>query len=189
MTIAPGIGTPSLRPGTRPWRVRQLLLLGLACSLGAALGIGAFTFRYAEGFSYLRTDPKACVNCHIMRPQFDAWQKSSHHAVAVCVDCHLPHDFVPKYLAKMENGYRHGEKFTTQKFVEPIVVQKRGREILEDNCVRCHGDLVASMHWVGSAGADRVSCVRCHGGVGHGEVARLGGPLTRVELEAVKVYE
>jgi len=166
-----------------------MLVLALACCLGVALGVGAFTFRYAEGFSYFKSDPKACVNCHIMRPQYDAWLKSSHHAVAVCIDCHLPHDFVPKYLAKAENGYRHGEKFTTQSFVEPIVVQQRGREILEDNCLRCHGDLVASMHWIATDGADRISCVRCHGGVGHGEVARLGAPLTRKEMEAIEAYE
>ena len=81
------MGVPSRRPGTRPWYVRRVLVVVLACTLGVAFGIGGFTFRYAEGFSYFQTDPKACVNCHIMRPQFDAWQKSSHHAVAVCVEC------------------------------------------------------------------------------------------------------
>jgi hypothetical protein len=27
-------------------------------------------------FSYLSTDPRACVNCHVMNPQYDAWLKS-----------------------------------------------------------------------------------------------------------------
>lgn len=116
--------------------------IGVAVAVGLTAGIGAYTFRYAEGLSYFSTDPKACVNCHIMRPQYDGWQKASHHAVAVCIDCHLPHDFVPKYLAKAENGWRHGEKFTTQSFQEPIFVQARGGEILQDNCLRCHGPLV-----------------------------------------------
>ena len=45
---------------------RTSLVVLLACLLGIPLGIGAFTFVYAKGFSYLSPDPRACVNCHIM---------------------------------------------------------------------------------------------------------------------------
>jgi cytochrome c nitrite reductase small subunit len=117
-----------------------------------------------------------------MQPQFDGWQKGSHHAVAVCVDCHLPQEFVSKYWTKTENGYRHGKLFTTQTFAEPIVVQAHGRKILEENCVRCHQSLVAELA-PGTQARDELSCVRCHSGVGHGDTARLGGRLTRRELE------
>jgi cytochrome c nitrite reductase small subunit len=156
--------------------------IGLAVAVGLAAGIGAFTFRYAEGFSYFSTDPKACVNCHIMQPQYDAWQKSSHHAVAVCIDCHLPHAFVPKYLAKAENGWRHGKKFTLQNFQEPIVVQSAGRAILQANCVQCHAALVAELApGAHAGGAQNLSCVHCHAGVGHGQRAGMGGPLRASE--------
>jgi cytochrome c nitrite reductase small subunit len=62
----------------------------IAVLLGVLLGLGAYTFRYAEGLSYFSTDPRACVNCHIMRDAYDSWQKASHHAAATCVECHLP---------------------------------------------------------------------------------------------------
>jgi len=162
----------------------KLLPLALALCLGVTAGVGGYTFRYAEGLSYLSTDPKACVNCHIMQPQYDAWQKSSHHQVAVCIDCHLPQEFFAKYVAKAENGWRHGEKFTTQRFVEPIVVQAKGRAILQDNCLRCHGELV---HQMASTSGDvnaQLACTHCHWGVGHGEKAGLGGPLTAEERGA-----
>ena len=68
------------------------------------MGVGGYTFLYAEGFSYMSDDPAVCVNCHIMQPQYDSWQKASHHTVATCVDCHLPHDFFRKYLAKAETA-------------------------------------------------------------------------------------
>jgi cytochrome c nitrite reductase small subunit len=167
------------RAPLRPGAARALPLL-LAVCLGVAAGIGGYTFRYAEGLSYFSTNPKACVNCHIMQPQYDAWQKSSHHGVAVCIDCHLPQAFVPKYLAKAENGWRHGEKFTTQAFVEPIVVQAKGREILQENCLRCHGD-IAHLIAGGVASEAPLSCTHCHSGAGHGEKAGLGGPLTQAE--------
>jgi cytochrome c nitrite reductase small subunit len=149
----------------------------LAVALGLAAGIGAYTFRYAEGLSYLSTNPTACVNCHIMQPQYNAWQKSSHHGVAVCVDCHLPEAFFAKYIAKAENGWRHGEKFTTQDFVEPIVVQAAGQRILQANCVRCHDALVHDLAAGARGEQDALKCVHCHASVGHGERAGLGGPL------------
>jgi len=163
-----------------PTRATRFLPLALALCLGVAAGVGGYTFRYAEGLSYFKTDPKACANCHIMQSEYDAWQKSSHHQVAVCIDCHLPHAFVPKYLAKAENGWRHGQKFTTQQFVEPITVQATGRAILQANCLRCHEQLTHQMAGDSSA-AEQLPCIHCHFGVGHGEKAGLGGPLTAAE--------
>ena len=174
------IGSLSRRPGTRASRIRTALLAFLALGSGLLLGIGGYTFRYAEGLSYFSAAPSACVNCHIMRPQYDAWQKSSHHTAAVCIDCHLPHDFVPKYLAKAENGYRHSREFTAQTFAEPIFIQARGSEILQENCVRCHAPLVADLVRIPDRpehGDPTLRCVHCHAGAGHGESARLGGRL------------
>lgn len=147
-------------------------LLVMAVGGGVLLGVGGFTFRYAAGASYLRTAPEACVNCHIMQPQYSSWLKSPHQAVAVCVDCHLPQSFFPKYLAKAENGWRHGKLFTTQTFVEPIRVAPAGLTILQANCVRCHEGLVEHVR-----PGDGLPCIHCHADVAHGERAALGGPL------------
>lgn len=149
----------------------------LCVALGLAVGVGAFTFRYAEGFSYFSADPKACVNCHIMRPQYDAWLKSSHHDVAVCIDCHLPHDLVPKYLVKAENGYRHSKQFTAQTFHEPIQLTPHAFRVLQQNCVHCHADLVHDIASASRGEKDALVCTQCHARVGHGERAGLGGPL------------
>ena len=75
--------------------------------LGAALGLGTYTFAYAQGWAYLTDDPRACANCHVMNEQYDGWIKSSHRSVAVCNDCHVPHSFAAKYLTKATNGFRH----------------------------------------------------------------------------------
>ena len=174
---------PSRRPGSYSWRVRHGLVLALAIGIGAALGVGAFTFRYAAGLSYFSPAPAACVNCHIMQTQYDGWQKASHHTVAVCIDCHLPHDFVPKYLAKAENGYRHSQRFTTGAFVEPIRVQPAGLRILEDNCRRCHATLTAEISHGEGGTRGELSCLHCHFSVGHGESARLGPPITKTRNE------
>jgi cytochrome c nitrite reductase small subunit len=152
------------------------IVVGLAVLVGVLLGLGLFTFKYAEGFSYLSSDPKACVNCHIMRPQYESWQKSSHHAVARCVDCHLPHDFIGKYVAKAENGYHHSKGFTFQDFHEPIMIKPKNAAILQANCVACHGELVHELVGGVNGSPNEVQCVHCHAGVGHGDTTGLGGP-------------
>jgi len=150
---------------------RRLLLL--AAAAGIALGVSAFTFSYAEGLSYFSTDPKACANCHIMNDQYASWTKGPHHGDARCVDCHLPHDTVEKYLAKALNGYHHSKGFTLQDFHEPILIKPRNAEILQNNCLRCHGDLVHEALVAGARGPQPAEvedgrCVHCHRGVGHG---------------------
>lgn len=154
-------------------KIHALLVLVL---LGILLGVSSFTLQYAEGLSYFSANPGACANCHIMQPRFDSWQKSSHHGVATCVDCHLPHHFVGKYLAKAENGYHHSKGFTMQDFPEPIVMKEKNARIVQENCLACHGDLTEHMVYAATYHLDAVRCVHCHAGVGHGERASLGGP-------------
>jgi cytochrome c nitrite reductase small subunit len=146
----------------------------LAVLLGLLAGIGGFTFLYAEGFSYMSDDPKVCVNCHIMQPQYDSWQKASHHTVAVCVDCHLPHGFIGKYYSKAENGYHHSVAFTFQNFHEPIMMKAKSRRILEKNCLQCHGDLVHEQIARAADDSGALRCLHCHRSVGHGATAGLG---------------
>jgi cytochrome c nitrite reductase small subunit len=171
--------TPLLPPNRthRWWAVLGPgTLLVLAAAVGVLAGIGAYAFTYAEGFSYFSTDPRACANCHIMRPQYDAWQKASHHQAATCVDCHLPHGLVAKYLAKAGNGYHHSRGFTLQDFREPIAIKPGNARILQENCLSCHEALVHDLVAGATTDRDAVRCVHCHPGVGHGETAGLGGP-------------
>jgi len=144
----------------------SFLLLSLA--LGVPVGVGTFTFGYAKGFSYLSADPQACNNCHVMNDTFDAWLKSGHRHVAVCVDCHLPYTGIEKWLAKADEGFRHSTAFTLQNFKEPLEVTPGGRRIVMENCIRCHGDLVASIHDPARGESEEVDCLRCHSNAGHG---------------------
>ena len=148
-----------------------------AVLIGTAIGIGAFTFVYAKGHSYLTNDPAACANCHIMEEQYSSWMKSSHRAVAVCNDCHTPHDLVGKYSTKARNGFWHSYYFTTGNFHEPIRPTARSLEIAEAACRDCHSGLTrtllhsATVPDFSEGGAEPVGeglvCTRCHQDVGH----------------------
>lgn len=149
-----------------PWK---FLATATAVCAGVALGLGVFAFDYGEGASYFSSDPRACANCHVMDDQYDSWQKAGHHQAATCNDCHLPHDFIPKYLAKADNGFWHSKGFTMMDFQEPIRIKPRNAKILQEACLRCHGEFVHELV-AGSRSptAESLQCVHCHRNVGHG---------------------
>jgi cytochrome c nitrite reductase small subunit len=150
------------------------ITLVLTALIGILLGLGGFTFYYAEGGSYLSDDSTTCVNCHIMRDQYEGWQHASHHAAATCNDCHTPHDFVGHWLTKATNGYHHSRAFTFQDFHEPIQIRQVNLDVLNQNCVYCHEDLTSDIRLIGVGSADHsdagasMDCVHCHRSVGHG---------------------
>jgi cytochrome c nitrite reductase small subunit len=148
---------------------RRIGWAGLAmCSLlGIFLGSGAFTFHAGQGGSYFSNDPQACLNCHIMREPYASWQSSSHQAAATCNDCHLSQHPVGTWVSKADNGFRHSWAFTFQNFHEPIELHPRGETILQNNCLRCHGEFVSEAAHHALLDGERTNCIRCHNQVGH----------------------
>ncbi len=144
----------------------SLLILLFGAASGMFLGLGLFTFHYAKGAAYLRDDPKACVNCHVMNEYYDAWQKASHHHTTTCNACHTPSDFFGKYTTKAVHGIRHSWGFTTGLYAEPIEIKVDSLRVVEQNCRRCHGELFHG----GEGEQDQkgsISCLSCHREVGH----------------------
>ena len=146
--------------------------IAAALAIGLTLGLGAYTFGYARGASYLTNDPAACANCHVMTEHFDAWSKSSHHAVAVCNDCHAPHDLIGKYATKARNGFWHSFYFTTGRYPDPLRITPRNHDVTEGACRYCHAPIVeqidpSSTHGAASGTGAGTSCIRCHANVGH----------------------
>jgi cytochrome c nitrite reductase small subunit len=135
----------------------------LAAALGVAAGLGGFAFVHGKGTSYLRSDPAACANCHVMQSHFEGWQKSSHHAVATCSDCHIPATLIAGKMVKATNGFRHSLAFTTGGFPDALRARPQDHAVLEQQCRHCHAEFLLAM----PHGSDDISCIRCHNSVGH----------------------
>jgi cytochrome c nitrite reductase small subunit len=151
-------------PAWRPW------VYGVG---GAFAGLGVLLVYVSNATSYLSDDPKACINCHIMTPQYATWERSSHARVTNCNDCHVPHDsIVRKYMFKAKDGMRHSAMFTLR--MEPQVIKAipESKEVIQANCIRCHSQSIAwakaPMHsdW-------KRACTDCHREVPHGRVHSL----------------
>lgn len=140
--------------------------IALTAMVGALLGVGIFTFGYGQGASYLSSDPRGCINCHVMQDHFNAWQHSSHQRVAVCNDCHLPHHPIMKWVTKADNGFFHSLAFTLENFHDPIQIKPRNRRVTQAACLHCHESVVHEMLPADPRG-EMLSCVHCHADVGH----------------------
>ena len=174
LTITPARACAKLSPqmerGVRKLRAsRGITAFGLvlSISIGIVLGTGGFTFYYAEGGSYLSNNPAACINCHIMNEHFSGWQQSAHHHVAVCNDCHAPHDLIGKYATKADAGFRHSKAFTFNTAAEPLRMIERSRRVVIDNCIECHRPMLDELLAAASQFDESMDCLHCHRGIGH----------------------
>ena len=173
------------------WKIPVIVLLGIF------IGLGTYSFYISKAWSYISDDPKACVNCHIMAPQYATWIHSSHRETAHCNDCHVPHDnFARKYYFKGKDGLRHATLFTLRAERQVIFIGHEGKEVVQENCIRCHTDLFDQSKIITQTkgqyqvhNTDR-ECWECHRDVPHGRVNSLSSvPNAKVPVPESPVPE
>lgn len=158
------------------WRIPVILILGIFT------GFVVLLFHLSKAGSYLTNDPEACVNCHIMSPHYATWSHSSHRESATCNDCHVPrNNLINTYYFKAKDGLRHATIFTLRKEPQVIFIRDEGRDVVQKNCIWCHGNLMAklNMGWSDQNDVhetDRL-CWECHREVPHGRVNSLSSVL------------
>jgi len=148
----------------------------VAIALGLFFGLAATAFKISNAVSYLSNDPKTCINCHLMYPQYSTWSHSSHRERATCADCHVPHDNVfRKYLVKGQDGSRHATIFTLRTEPQVIQIHEQGKGVVQENCIRCHVDQLNSVSAMSVTAKNKQDgkghlCWDCHREVPHGRV-------------------
>ncbi len=155
------------------WRTPVIVLVG------AIAGLGLYLMRLAEVTSYMSDNPQACVNCHVMTPEYNSWMHSSHREWASCNDCHVPQDNVLKgYYFKASDGLYHAYIFTTRQEPQVISMREASQEVVQDNCIRCHVQQVTEARytgWLEGHQKNRMDrqCWSCHREVPHGRIHGL----------------
>lgn len=165
------------------WKIPVIIILGIL------FGLSIFSFRVSKAHSYLSDNPKTCVNCHIMAPQYTTWNHSAHREVTNCNDCHVPHNNVlNKYYFKAKDGLRHATIFTLRKEPQVIYIHEEGQDVVQANCIRCHSNTITDSNVLTltdkfhSARSER-KCWECHRETPHGRVNSLSSvPNARVPL-------
>jgi cytochrome c nitrite reductase small subunit len=133
-------------------------------ALIAVLGTGLYTTEFT---TYLGDNPTTCNNCHVMDGAYEGWYHAGHKNRTTCSECHTPHALIPKYYVKALSGYHHVTAFTFGNIPVAIRAKESSRDVVQENCVRCHQETVADI-LDGSMPMDRY-CFECHRSVAHGE--------------------
>ncbi|MGE5424635.1 MAG: cytochrome c nitrite reductase small subunit [Syntrophothermus sp.] len=147
--------------------------------LGIFFGLGLFAFVVSNAVSYVSDDPKACINCHVMNPEYTNWYHNAHGRVTTCNDCHVPHENVfAKYMFKATDGLNHATKFTFRMERQNIIMEEGTRPLIQKNCLRCH-DHVVNKSYLRSVlpnyknHLEERYCLDCHRQEPHGTVKGL----------------
>jgi cytochrome c nitrite reductase small subunit len=160
----------------------RVLAFSSVATFVIAVGLFVYLMNASKALSYLSSDPKACINCHVMNTQYATWQHSSHAQRADCVGCHLPQEgFINKYIEKGRDGWNHSVAFTFNTFENAIQISDHGSERVQVNCIACHEDAVEIMidnearYSDLSQGIQPVErkCWDCHREVAHGKTRSL----------------
>lgn len=155
------------------WRLPVIIISG------TLVGIVILLFYTSRAHSYLSDNPKTCINCHVMNPQYATWMHSSHREAATCNDCHVPHDnFFRHYLFKAKDGLRHATIFTARAEPQVIQIKQAGINVVQENCIRCHKALIDYVNIVQVTGENHMEgeghrCWDCHRETPHGTVNSL----------------
>lgn len=172
-----------LAPPAR-WRIPVILISGILA------GLFLYVAYISRVTSYLSDDPSSCMNCHIMAPQYATWSHSAHREKTNCNDCHVPHNNVfNKYYFKARDGMRHATMFTLKREPQVIFIKEEGKQVVQDNCIRCHSDLITDekvMNYTSQTHHSRTErhCWECHRETPHGRVNSLSSvPYARVPVK------
>jgi len=168
--------------------------------LGVGLFIGVVVFGSIGSFMVYANSEKFCAtSCHEMTVNVAAEYKGSVHDTnrtgvrATCSDCHVPHEYIPNYLAKVglfNDYWGHfvtGSIATKEKFeAKRYELAKRVWFSMKSNdsreCRHCHtttrmdpekqSTKAQARHE--KARAEGLTCIECHFGISHTEPSGPG---------------
>lgn len=127
----------------RKQRFIQLALLVVL--VGGA--VGAYVMFGPPKMLARSSEAAFCVGCHVMEAQYESWEHTGAHRSKKCVDCHLPNqNLAMHYLWKSIDGLKDAVLFYSGQVSDQIELTEHGREVLQDNCIRCHDTAVTMIN-------------------------------------------
>ncbi len=166
---------------------RKPLVIGLVIFF---IGFGAYGAMNAF-FSYTN-ELEFCTSCHSMQNNLEEYKETVHYknasgVRAVCSDCHVPKEFLPKLKAKIlaaKDVYHEivgtvdtKEKFEAHRWDMAVRVWDKMKASDSRECRSCHDfgqmDLSAQKRMArrkhGRAPMEGKTCIECHRGIAHFE--------------------
>jgi nitrate/TMAO reductase-like tetraheme cytochrome c subunit len=181
---------------SRLWRKpRSRWLLGIPIGGFLLFAIGVLVWLGFESALRASNTLQFCTSCHEMRDNMQPeYEKSPHFknqagVRAICSDCHVPHEFLPKMRAKMAATINElpkhfmgtvssKEKFSAARLAMAEDVWAKMKATDSRECRNCHSieamdvslqdPSAAKKHDKARMLARHETCIDCHKGIGHG---------------------
>jgi len=171
---------------------RSAIALGIA-ALVVCLVVGGLVIGASAAAIHATSTPEFCVSCHELRDNALAEFKGTIHdknrtGVSVgCPDCHLPKEFVPMMIRKVEAarevwGHWTGvidtkEKYEKERYRMAVREWKRMKANGGQECKNCHSFESMDAEKQSETARDRHAkakaagalCIDCHFGIAHDE--------------------
>lgn len=109
--------------------------------------------------------PEFCGECHVMDEQVETYLHSAHRLGANCGDCHIPHSLVPGAMYKAYTGTKDLIGVIRDQDPYHIQASETAKEIIQENCLRCHEDLLGEIGDTSEEGGKY--CFDCHRSTPH----------------------
>jgi len=109
--------------------------------------------------------PEFCGGCHVMEGQVETYLHSVHRLGANCGDCHIPHSLVPGAMYKAYTGTKDVIGVILDQDPYRIRASETGKEIIQENCLRCHGKFLGEIGDTRKDGGKY--CFDCHRSTPH----------------------
>jgi cytochrome c-type protein NapC len=170
----------------RPSPHRSIIALLATGAVLGAIGLAVFDFSL-----HATSTETFCISCHEMEANpYAQLQKTSHYNNAAgvrptCSDCHVPKEFVPKMIRKVEAarevwGTITGKINTPEKYIAHTPVMK-AREIARikandsQECRNCHepermllgAQSTKAREYHQAMPGNGKTCIDCHAGIAH----------------------
>ncbi len=142
-----------------------------------ALGILILVVLLLWGINSYISSSLMCKSCHIIKPYYLSWQKSTHSDIS-CLQCHTRLGFKNMILYRFSSLKNFVTYYTTGK------LKKRIYRLPSQICTNCHvlerkvtprGDLI--IPHAKHAQIEGVICLDCHKNLVHGKGGRKNAPV------------
>lgn len=141
--------------------MKKNILLGLIALI--VLGFGAMLMTKIPALGL--AEANFCSQCHAMDYQVDTYLHSSHAREANCGDCHDPHGLITGSMYAAYTGSRDVYRVVTNTTPLEIRATNMSKKVLQNNCLRCHGDIMGEAGDTSQNGGNY--CFHCHRGIVH----------------------
>lgn len=139
----------------------KVIIAVLLLFILAGGGIVAYRF-----YDFTQNNPRFCISCHLMKPAFEAWQKSEHAGVN-CHECH--HLTIPEQNKLLVSFVLHRPTSVPERHGKVIVPWRY--------CMQCHWDKderfkkapqinKSNLH-AKHVFMEQIECSKCHGYIVH----------------------